>query len=392
MTLIHPASTGQQSPLLQIRHSGTTSALLMRSLYELIVACLLFLVFILYAVCFILDDVHPKPADKERSIPRSTARPHLATMRHHEPVKPSRPDHYFNLGLATSATSLDVKTAFRKLALLHHPDKKGLDADAAIFRQIRDAHDVLIDPSTRLAYDRSYPRLRTQWAEYRRDYAEYLQRTEVEQQRREQEDADRMRRAEERSHAEAEREEKERLSRFANQRAQREREQAGIDILRQLVEADDQARLAKKQEAEARSARVAERARAEQSRRALERLQHHAAGVKAREESKATANEALAAKQASCDASRAQTAKSERIKIAQIWANEKHARHESLQASQSHPQSLDVDYIQLDWDEKHVSAICDFCSEEVRLYHHQCPLGGAVACGNCMNRLSLSKL
>jgi curved DNA-binding protein CbpA len=116
-------------------------------------------------------------------------------MGHHEPVKPSIPDHYFDLGLATSATALDIRTAFRRLALLHHPDKKapGDIVDAAEFRRIHDAYNVLRETSTRPAYDKSYSALRTQWINYRREYAEYLRRTEEERQCREREDGDRIR-------------------------------------------------------------------------------------------------------------------------------------------------------------------------------------------------------
>ena len=96
-------------------------------------------------------------------------------MSNHKPVEPSRSDYYFNLGLTMSATEAEIKLAFRKLALPHHPDKKGPDegADATRFREIRAAYDILKNESTRLGYNVSYPQLRAQWSQYRQDYADY---------------------------------------------------------------------------------------------------------------------------------------------------------------------------------------------------------------------------
>jgi curved DNA-binding protein CbpA len=349
-----------------------------------------------------------------------------------KPIEPNKPDHYFNLGLGISATAAEIKTAFRRLALLHHPDKKapGESADATEFRRIHEAYDVLKDATTRQAYDPWYPQLRRQWINYRYAYTEHLRQAEgeretaeAERRRREQERGDLIRKACERVRAETEanlqqreRTEKERLaeerSRIAIQRAQQEREQAAIALLRQLVEAEERARLAKEQlertvrdkrekEAEARSAAVLEKARIGQQNRALAQLQQDAAELKAREEAETAKKEsryrrlfeeqqqaeALAAKQASDAALHAQIARSERIKIAKLWASEKHARY-----AEAHPtpasQLLDGEYIKLGWDEKHGTAICDFCDERVRFYYYQCPLGEAVACGNCVNRMS----
>lgn len=49
---------------------------------------------------------------------------------------------YSILGVTKDATWPQIKTAFRKLAMQHHPDKGG---DAATFRKIRAAFELLID-------------------------------------------------------------------------------------------------------------------------------------------------------------------------------------------------------------------------------------------------------
>ncbi|MGL1133785.1 DnaJ domain-containing protein, partial [Vibrio parahaemolyticus] len=49
----------------------------------------------------------------------------------------------------------DIKKAFRKLAMQHHPDRNRDNKDAEKkFKEINHAHDVLKDPEKRAAYDR----------------------------------------------------------------------------------------------------------------------------------------------------------------------------------------------------------------------------------------------
>ena len=57
---------------------------------------------------------------------------------------------YQILGVHPKASSADIKTAFRKLASEHHPDKAG---DADQFDQIKQAHDILMDDKRRAEYD-----------------------------------------------------------------------------------------------------------------------------------------------------------------------------------------------------------------------------------------------
>jgi len=55
-----------------------------------------------------------------------------------KPTEPETRDHYFELGLDEYATTAEIKKAFKRLALLHHPDKKapGQTIDAIEFRRV----------------------------------------------------------------------------------------------------------------------------------------------------------------------------------------------------------------------------------------------------------------
>ncbi|MFH0999327.1 MAG: J domain-containing protein [Bacteroidota bacterium] len=63
-------------------------------------------------------------------------------------------DYYKILGLDKTATSKDIKSAYRKLARKHHPDLNPNDKDAKKnFQQINEANEVLSDPEKRKKYD-----------------------------------------------------------------------------------------------------------------------------------------------------------------------------------------------------------------------------------------------
>ncbi|KAK0546614.1 hypothetical protein OC845_004512 [Tilletia horrida] len=62
---------------------------------------------------------------------------------------------YDLLGVAPEASEQELKQAFRKQSLAHHPDKNpGDDTASARFQEINAAYEILSDPDTRAAYDR----------------------------------------------------------------------------------------------------------------------------------------------------------------------------------------------------------------------------------------------
>src|SRR5262245_58760511 len=65
-------------------------------------------------------------------------------------------DYYELLGVTRAASADDIKKAFRKLAMQHHPDRNQANKEAAEkrFKEVNHAYDVLKDPEKRAAYDR----------------------------------------------------------------------------------------------------------------------------------------------------------------------------------------------------------------------------------------------
>lgn len=64
----------------------------------------------------------------------------------------SKRDYYEVLGVSKDASADEIKKAFRRLAVQHHPDKEG--GDEAKFKEINEAYDVLKDSDKRQRYDR----------------------------------------------------------------------------------------------------------------------------------------------------------------------------------------------------------------------------------------------
>ncbi|MEA5096933.1 MAG: molecular chaperone DnaJ [Burkholderiaceae bacterium] len=65
-------------------------------------------------------------------------------------------DFYDVLGIKKGASEDEIKKAYRKMAMKHHPDRNPDNKKAAEekFKEINEAHDILSDPQKREAYDR----------------------------------------------------------------------------------------------------------------------------------------------------------------------------------------------------------------------------------------------
>jgi DnaJ-class molecular chaperone len=59
-------------------------------------------------------------------------------------------DHYSTLGVAKNASDKELKAAYKKASMKHHPDRGG---DEAKFKQINEAYSTLKDPHKRGMYD-----------------------------------------------------------------------------------------------------------------------------------------------------------------------------------------------------------------------------------------------
>jgi molecular chaperone DnaJ len=66
----------------------------------------------------------------------------------------SKRDYYKVLDVPKTATEVEIKKAFRRLAMKYHPDRNSHDEDAEErFKEAKEACEVLTDPQKRAAYD-----------------------------------------------------------------------------------------------------------------------------------------------------------------------------------------------------------------------------------------------
>jgi molecular chaperone DnaJ len=59
-------------------------------------------------------------------------------------------DYYELLGVPKDASDDDIKKAYRKLAMEHHPDRGGEEEK---FKEVKEAYEILSEPSKRAQYD-----------------------------------------------------------------------------------------------------------------------------------------------------------------------------------------------------------------------------------------------
>lgn len=92
----------------------------------------------------------PKDVEEDTSSPAPPAPPPPTA------VKPESDDLYQRLGLARDASDKAIKKAYRKVALLWHPDKNPDKYEEAqvMFRNVAEAYDVLNDPEKKANYDK----------------------------------------------------------------------------------------------------------------------------------------------------------------------------------------------------------------------------------------------
>ena len=62
-------------------------------------------------------------------------------------------NYYHILGISKNANLTQIKKAYRKLALKHHPDRGG---DENKFKEISEAYEVLSDQNKKRQYDRNH--------------------------------------------------------------------------------------------------------------------------------------------------------------------------------------------------------------------------------------------
>ncbi len=66
----------------------------------------------------------------------------------------AKKDYYEVLGVSKTASAADIKKAYRRLAMKHHPDRNPDNKEAEeLFKQVKEAYEVLSDEQKRAVYD-----------------------------------------------------------------------------------------------------------------------------------------------------------------------------------------------------------------------------------------------
>jgi molecular chaperone DnaJ len=66
----------------------------------------------------------------------------------------SKRDYYEILGIEKNASEAEIKKAFKRLAMKHHPDRNPDNKESEeMFKEAKEAYEILMDPQKRSAYD-----------------------------------------------------------------------------------------------------------------------------------------------------------------------------------------------------------------------------------------------
>ena len=68
-------------------------------------------------------------------------------------------DYYSTLGVSKNASDKELKQAYKKASMQHHPDRGG---DENKFKEINEAYSTLKDPQKRQQYDNPQPQFNSQ--------------------------------------------------------------------------------------------------------------------------------------------------------------------------------------------------------------------------------------
>lgn len=83
-------------------------------------------------------------------------------------------DYYHVLGVPRDAPIEEIKKAYRKLAMKHHPDRNG--GDDTQFKQIQEAYETLSDSEKRAQYDSPQTHQHFGFSHHASEYEEFLRR------------------------------------------------------------------------------------------------------------------------------------------------------------------------------------------------------------------------
>ena len=75
-------------------------------------------------------------------------------------------DHYKILGVASNASSREISSAYRRLALQYHPDRNKTPLANDMMLRINTSYSILSDPNKRREYDSSRIKAEIQYENY----------------------------------------------------------------------------------------------------------------------------------------------------------------------------------------------------------------------------------